>query len=63
MPLKRRTCQWCLGQKVFPDLDQLVGHIRTEHMESLDPPKYHPIPVALPEPEEDEIPQGQEGDW
>ena len=62
MPLNRRTCQWC--RRVFPNLDQLVGHIRAEHMESLDPPRYKPLPERSPEPEEDdELPQGQEGDW
>ena len=63
MPVRRRACQWCLGQKVFPDLYELMIHIQGEHMESLDPPRYKPIPERAPELEEDKIPEGQEGDW
>ena len=67
MPVRRRPCQWCLGQQVFPNLDSLLAHIKALHMESLDPPRYKPLPVAVSKPEDpedpEEIPQGQEGDW
>ena len=61
MPVKSRTCQWCLA--VCANLDQLVDHIKALHMEALDPPRYKPLPVAPPDAEDDKMEWGQEGDW